>query len=139
MTYFATGGCLCGDVRYSCSEEPLMSGACHCGDCQQNTGSAFVPILIFRKESVGVVGKTSKVFEHKGDSGKSVRRSFCSNCGSPYMVEYEVTPDFRVIMAGTLDDKTLIKPEWNIYTDSKQGWLELPPHLKNFARGFKRN
>ena len=88
---------------------------------------------------MGVVGKTSKVFEHKGDSGKSVRRSFCSNCGSPYMVEYEVTPDFRVIMAGTLDDKTLIKPEWNIYTDSKQGWLELPPHLKNFARGFKRN
>ena len=84
-------------------------------------------------------GKTSKVFKHKGDSGKSVRRSFCSNCGSPYMVEYEVTPDFRVIMAGTLDDKTLIKPEWNIYTDSKQGWLELSPHLKNFDRGFKRN
>ena len=139
MTYFATGGCLCGDVRYSCAEEPLMSGACHCGDCQQNTGSAFVPILIFRKESVGVVGKTSKVFKHKGDSGKSVRRSFCSNCGSPYMLEYEVTPDFRVIMAGTLDDKTLIKPEWNIYTDSKQGWLELPSHLKNFDRGFKRN
>ena len=65
MKYFATGGCLCGDVRYSCAEKPLMSGTCHCGDCQQNTGSAFVPILIFKKESVSVVANTSKVFEHR--------------------------------------------------------------------------
>ena len=139
MINYAAGGCLCGSIRYTCAEEPLMSGICHCTDCQENSGSAFIPILIFKKESVSVVGNTSKVFEHNGDSGKSVRRSFCSNCGSPYMVEYEVTPDFRVILAGTLDDKSKIKPEWNIYTDSKQPWVELPLHIKSFERGFKRN
>jgi len=139
MTDFAAGGCLCGNVRYSCVNEPLMSGTCHCRNCQQNTGAAFVPLLIFKKESVSVTGAKAKVFEHTGDSGKIVRRSFCSNCGSPYMAEYDVTPNLRVIMAGTLDDKTLIKPEWNIYMASKQPWVELPPYIKSFDGGFKRD
>ena len=55
------------------------------------------------------------------------------------MAEYDVTPDFRVILAGTLDDNSVIKPEWNIYTTSKQPWVELSPHMKSFDGGFKRD
>jgi len=55
------------------------------------------------------------------------------------MAEYDVTPDFRVIMAGTLDDTAVIKPEWNIYTTSKQPWVELSPHMKSFGGGIKRD
>jgi hypothetical protein len=139
MTEFATGGCLCGNVRYSCADKPLMSGACHCRDCQQNTGAAFATLLIFKKDSVSVSGGSAKTYVHTGESGKFVRRSFCSDCGSPFMAEYDVTPDFRVIMAGTLDVSAIITPEWNIYTASKQPWVELSPHLKSFDGGFKRD
>ena len=34
------------------------------------------------------------------------------------MVEYEVTPDFRVILGGTFDDPNLVKP--NEYLHIKQ-------------------
>ena len=138
MDKYASGGCLCGDVRYICFSKPIMSGLCHCRDCQKNTGSAHAPILIFAKDKVEVSGASAKTFEHEGDSGKTVKRSFCMNCGSSFMAEYEVTPNFRVIMGGTLDDPSLIKPEWNIYTSSKQPWIELSPHMKSFEGGFKK-
>jgi hypothetical protein len=136
---FAAGGCLCGAVRYECAAPPVMTGACHCRDCQRNSGSAFATLMIFMKEAVAVAGDALACFTHAGDSGKSVRRHFCRLCGSPVFIEYDVTPDFRIIMAGTLDDPELVRPQWNIYTASRQPWLELPPHMKAFARGFKRD
>ena len=138
MAAYATGGCLCGAVRYECAEAPVMAGACHCRDCQRNSGSAFATLLIFRRETVAADGDALAVFTHEGGSGKDVRRYYCRCCGSPVFAEYDVTPDFRVVMAGTLDDPALIRPEWNIYTASKQPWIELSPHMKPFEGGFRR-
>jgi hypothetical protein len=36
------GGCVCGAVRYRLTAPPLIVHACHCRDCQKQTGSAFV-------------------------------------------------------------------------------------------------
>ena len=36
-----TGGCLCGQVRYSANTEPAFVGVCHCRNCQKQTGTAF--------------------------------------------------------------------------------------------------
>jgi len=137
MAAYATGGCLCGAVRYECAEPPIMMGACHCRDCQRNSGSAFATLMIFRKGTVAATGAGQACFTHKGDSGQSVYRHFCRDCGSPVRAEYDVTPDFTVIMAGTLDDPGLVAPQWNIYTASKQPWVALSPHMKSFEGGFR--
>ncbi len=53
MTDFeATGGCLCGAVRFRVTAKPLMAGYCHCTMCQKNGGGPFstgatVPIEAF--------------------------------------------------------------------------------------------
>ena len=114
-----------------------MTGTCHCRDCQRNSGSAFATLMIFRKEAVTATGTGQACFTHKGDSGQSVYRHFCRECGSPVYAGYDVTPDFTVIFAGTLDDPSLIEPQWNIYTASKQPWVELSPHMKTFEGGFR--
>ena len=36
------GGCLCGDVRFKLTAEPMYVQACHCLDCQRISGSAFI-------------------------------------------------------------------------------------------------
>lgn len=134
---FATGGCLCGAVRYACDEAPAMTGACHCRDCQHASGSAFATLMIFPKGAVHISGAVA-TYEHKGDSGKMVRRRFCPKCGVHVAVDYDVTPQFVVVMAGTLDDPSLIRPQWNIYTASKQPWVEFSPAMKTFEKGFRR-
>lgn len=133
---FASGGCLCGAVRYVCADAPIMAGTCHCRDCQRCTGSAFATLMIFRKGSVNFSGDALSTFTHQGESGKQVYRSFCRECGSAVAAEYDVTPDFTVIMAGTVDDPALVRPDWNLYSASKQPWVELSPHMKTFEGGF---
>jgi hypothetical protein len=40
-----TGGCPCGQVRYSANADPALVGVCHCTHCQKQMGTAF-PILL---------------------------------------------------------------------------------------------
>jgi hypothetical protein len=35
-----SGGCLCGQVRYSASADPAMVAVCHCRNCQKQAGTA---------------------------------------------------------------------------------------------------
>ena len=141
MAGFASGGCLCGRVRYECHGEPAMTGACHCRDCQKSSGSAFATLLVFPKGTVRITAGEPAIYAHEGDSGAGERRHFCGSCGSPVLIEYDVTPDFAVVPAGTLDDAAddagRGRPEWNIYTESAQPWVELSHRLKKFPRGFK--
>ena len=139
MSSYATGGCLCGAVRYDCAEAPLMMGTCHCRDCQRNSGSAFATLMIFKKDTISVTGQGMAHYTQSGGSGKSVERCFCSKCGSPVSAFYEVTPNFAVIFAGTIDDPSLIEPQWNIYTAGKQPWVELLAHVKSFEGGYRQD
>ena len=116
-----------------------MSGTCHCRYCQRNSGSAFATLMIFQKGTVTITGPGQACFTHKGESGQSVYRHFCRDCGSPVYAEYDVTPDLTVIMAGTLDDPALVSPQWNLYTASKQPWVELGQQLKSFEGGFSKD
>ena len=67
------GGCLCGDVRYSASGEPVVTSICHCRDCQRRTGSAFVEVVAVPKEAFSVQGRL-QTFSNTGDSGRKLDR-----------------------------------------------------------------
>jgi len=75
------GGCLCGKVRYSADTEPVFIGVCHCTDCQRFTGSAFATVMGLPAAALKTTG-TLKTFTKAGDTGKSMHRRFCPECGS---------------------------------------------------------
>jgi len=133
------GHCLCGNSLFQCFQPPIMSGHCHCRDCQRWTGSSFAALVIFKKPSVKILKDSFQTFVHQGGSRKSVFRKFCVECGSSVFTEYEVTPELIAIMGGTLNDYDLFPPEWDIYVRSKQAWIELSPQTKTFNDGFKRS
>ena len=56
-----TGGCACGAVRYECAAEPVMTGNCHCRDCQKATGGAFVPALAVPTAALKITGEASGI------------------------------------------------------------------------------
>ena len=116
------GGCHCGAVRYVCSEEPTTVVNCHCGDCQQIAGSAFITGVLVPEGSVTVNGEL-KNYKVKADSGNGVTRNFCPICGTRIMVEL----DGGVVGVSytTLDDNSWLEPAIEFYTSKAQPWINL--------------
>lgn len=131
----ATGGCLCGSVRYMVDGPVGPAAYCHCTDCRRVTGSAFnvsarVALAGFRIAS-GALGKFTK----RADSGDELTRHFCRDCGSPIYTSSARHADAVYLKAGSLDDPSLIKPVKQNWTASAVDWAVIPNDLLTYQRG----
>ncbi len=127
------GGCLCGRVRYGADTDPAFVGVCHCNDCQRFTGSAFATVVAVPAAALKITGSL-KTFTKPGDSGKPIHRRFCPECGSGIMDEADALPGVAMLNAGTLDDRSWVKPLSEIYCDSAQSWVHLGGDRQRFAK-----
>jgi hypothetical protein len=102
------GGCLCGDVRYATTAEPIWTTICHCTFCQRLTGSAFLVEPIFKRKAVAFSGTATKTYDHRSDgSGMRVSVNFCGRCGTTLYLDLERFPNVLGLCGGTFDD-----PNW---------------------------
>jgi len=131
-----SGQCLCGKVKYSSdAAEPVFTIICHCDDCQKQTGTSFSMTVGVPKESL-VFENEDNLKEYVGEaaSGKKVQRMFCKDCGSPIISMPAVMPDLTMIKAGTLNDKSWLKPTHQFWCSTKHPWLELSDELEKHDR-----
>ena len=69
------------------------------------------------KEAVTVSGPLAD-FVSRADSGSTMHRRFCAQCGTPVFSEAEPRPHQIIVRAGTLDDPEQAKPTGIIWTKS---------------------
>lgn len=126
------GRCLCGNVTYSASVDPLFVGVCHCTSCQKITGTAFASVIAVPTAALAITGETTN-FDGVGDSGKATHRAFCPTCGSTVTESADVMAGITMLTIGTLSDPSLFKPDTQIYCDSALPWAVLP-NLNKFPK-----
>lgn len=130
-----SGACLCGAVQYECAAEPAMTAICHCENCQKQTGTSFSLIVAVPEDAVTIENdETLKTFNDAGESGQAVRRRFCGACGSPIMSLVASVPGMAFIKAGTLHDRSWLKPTMHIWCDTAQPWYAIPEEAQQIAR-----
>ncbi len=127
----ASGGCLCGAVRYEIDGEPLFAGHCHCSDCQKATGTGHVSVTGLPADGVKITGET-RGYTVKGDSGQGYTRHFCPTCGSLVFGQAAGMPGVINVTAGTLDDTAAFTPQFVIYTRSRPAWDHINSGLPEF-------
>ena len=127
----ASGGCLCGAVRYEIDGDPIFAGHCHCRDCQKSTGAGHGSVTGFPASAVKLTGEL-RTYTSQGDSGQPISRSFCPVCGSTIHSSPSVMPGVLNMTAGTLDDPTLYQPQAVIYTRSRPHWDRIDSGLPEF-------
>ncbi len=127
-----TGGCLCGQVRYRLSAEPVVSRLCWCRDCQHIAGNGTAN-AIFPTDSIQITGTTSE-FSSRGESGNLVSRRFCPQCGCHLFADSTGRVGLTVVRLGTLDDPSSIRPVANIWSASAPAWACLDPGLPRIER-----
>jgi len=120
-----SGQCLCGDVKYSAEGEIIFQANCHCTDCRQSSGSAFATLVFMQEDEIKVTGNL-KTFDHVVDSGNTLTKHFCPTCGSQMYT--------LGIRAGTLDDHSEVKPQFNVYAGSKMDCTHLDPSIPAFEK-----
>lgn len=129
-----SGGCACGAIRYECSVEPIVMGNCHCRDCQRSSGAGYSAAILVPNASVKLVKGEPKYHAVKAASGRTSRRGFCAECGSPLFADNSSGSGMMAIKAGSLDDPSWFKPMADIWTSSAQPWDHMNPDLMKFSK-----
>ncbi len=128
------GGCQCGAVRYRIEGDPISLVACHCKECQRQSGSAFGMSLTVRTTDFKLTGDVT-IYRRTADSGKYVNCAFCPTCGTRVYHEPERMNGLAVnVRAGTLDDTSALEPVAHAWTRSKQTWFVLPNGVTQFDK-----
>ena len=127
-----TGGCLCGQVRYRLTAELVISRLCWCRDCQHIAGNGTAN-AIFPTPNIEISGTVAE-YSSQGDSGNTVRRRFCPNCGCHLFADSTGRAGLTVVRVGTLDEPSSIRPVANIWSASAPKWACLDPTLDRIER-----
>lgn len=127
MVFPQAGGCQCSAVRYEISGPPLVVYACHCTECQRQTGAAFAMAAVIPEQRFRIIKGTPKMFARQTSSTKIMECWFCSGCGNRlYHVPGGASYPNRNVKPGTLDDTSWLKPTIHFWTRSAQPWVRIP-------------
>jgi len=122
MSLIATGGCLCGAVRYEVARPLRDVIVCHCEMCRKAHGH----IAAYTAAPKGAL----RITEARGlrwyDSSPSARRGFCGNCGGTLFWQAK-DRDTISIAAGTLDGATGLRTTLQIHVDAAGDYYEIDP------------
>lgn len=127
------GGCLCGAVRFTVTAQPVLARTCWCRLCQHIGAGGPTVNVVFPAEAVRIEGET-RDFTSTADSGNSMHRRFCVQCGSHLFSTAESRPQVIVIRAGALDDPETARPSMTIWTESAPSWACFDPDLPQVAQ-----
>lgn len=113
----ATGGCLCGAIRYEVTGPLRPVVACHCSQCRRTSGH-HVAATAAPRDRVTITG-SPRWFA----SSDSARRGFCPTCGSNLF--WEGAANDLPIFAGTLDGDPGIRLAAHIFCADKGAYYDI--------------
>jgi hypothetical protein len=126
------GGCACGRIRYDLVADPLTLYACHCTDCQTETGASFTLSMIVTRDSVVLTTGEPRLRQYTLPDGRERRSYRCSVCDVSLWHMPRRFPDLLNLQPGTLDDTSWLHPVAHIWTRSRQPWIVLPPNVLSY-------
>lgn len=116
-----TGRCACGKVRFSADGAPKFAFFCQCTDCQKLTGSGNAAQFCHAADQFSWTGTPSR-YDRQNQSGHTVAKYFCSDCGCPLWGTTSRADTIVMVMAGALDDPAQITPDRIFFADEAQPW-----------------
>jgi hypothetical protein len=112
-----SGGCQCGQVRYTADVNPATAHLCHCRMCQKAAGNYFMPLASAVRASFVVKGEISWF-----RSSEPVSRGFCAKCGTPLIYDPIGSPNWSVTL-GSLDNPAAVAPTHESGIEARMPWF----------------
>ena len=123
-----TGSCLCGAIRFNVTAPVTDLRACHCTSCQKASGAGGSVNAVLPSAAFQITQGTPKRYDARADSGRTLYRYFCGDCGSPiYSQRATEHNNLVVVRAGLFDSKEGMRIKANIWTKSAAPWAHMDP------------
>ncbi|HMG48059.1 MAG TPA: GFA family protein [Allosphingosinicella sp.] len=126
----ATGGCLCGAIRYRVKGLPQATSLCHCESCRRATGGPSLAWAIFAEGDVEITSGELAIYA----SSPGVERGFCARCGTSLSYARANRPGLFDVTTASLDDPEAFPPAVEIWTSERLCWEAANPALRQFAQ-----
>ena len=133
----ATGGCLCGAVRYTANDEAMRVINCHCKSCRKHTGAPAATLAVYGVDQIMFSGDERKVYA----SSPNVGRAFCSECGTTLTFETELRGygPICAIHVSTFDNPHVVIPTAHSFYSERLSWFDIADDLPRYAGFVKDN
>ncbi len=127
----ATGGCLCGAVRYEVRGPLREVVNCHCGQCRKTHGNVAAYTSAARADLVLTEDRGLKWYA----SSDFARRGFCGDCGASLF--WEPLGEARIaIAAGGIDAPSGLETVRHIFTAHMGDYYEIDDGLDSLPEGM---
>ena len=126
----ASGGCLCGAVRFEIAGELAGVQLCHCSQCRRASGTAFASNIPVAANDFRILRGAEALKAYAASPGKE--RMFCGRCGSPVLSRLTADPRTVRIRAGLLDEPIAARPAFHFHAASKASWWPITDDLPQF-------
>lgn len=123
------GGCQCGGCRYAIARPPLTVYACHCTECQRQSGGAFGMSMPVPRAGLTVTAGTVRTWLRVAASGRVVACAFCPDCGTRLFHLPARNVDVANVKPGTLDDASWLRPVGHLWTRSARSGTHVEPDV----------
>jgi len=124
MSELMRGTCICGRVSFTVAGNLRAPDACHCVQCRKQSGHYFASTNVPRTALV-LTGKENVSWYQ---SSPSIRRGFCSTCGS-FLFWDPPARDWIAVAMGAFDTPTATHLEKHIFVAEKGDYYEITDGL----------
>ena len=116
--------CRCGQLRATCTGDPVRVSVCHCLDCKKRSGSAFAAQARWPDDRVELAGESSE-WACVAESGARATFRFCATCGGTVAYVSEGVPGLTAIPIGAFADPDFPPPEYSVCEERKHPWVAI--------------
>ncbi len=134
----ATGGCLCGGVRFEVTEPFRGSRYCHCTRCQRRTGAAVAASAGTVPGALRVLAGEELVQAWRHPDG-GFEKCFCRECGAHLFSRDPDDPRQMSVRLGAFDGDPGVRPSWRAFVAYAAPWEPIPDDgLERYAESRPR-
>ncbi|KJY93415.1 aldehyde-activating protein [Vibrio neptunius] len=128
------GSCQCKSVQFRVTGDFKRIVNCHCTLCRKMNGAAFSTYVAVLTTDFDLISGNLV----SCDVTENARKHFCGQCGTPIFNSNPRYAGLNILHLGSLDTESPqeLKPEVNIYDESKVSWLDYLSDLPAFKKAM---
>ncbi len=135
MSEVYSGNCACGGIQFEIEKTKANVVNCHCNKCRKLNGSSHSTYFVVSGKRFNLK-EGNELLKSYSPSEQAVK-NFCNNCGTPIFNMNLKYPNLKMVHYGSINFLEEIKPNINIFCQSKLSWVLIDSETANYETEIK--